>query len=150
MDIADIAAAIATRFGNLTPPTGYVAIQKSTPKRQSTVGKLPIAETAWASTHDLTYGFGRREGVADFTTTVLFPKAKDEPTTDAMLQAWHDVLIDALLGQVQLGEWGTSNGVRGAYVRSVTPGEDQRGEPYLAALLVTIEVDFEHAIDIAA
>lgn len=150
MDIADIGAAIATAFGSLTPPSGYTAIQKSTYKRPQALGKLPAAVTAWDGTRDLSYGFGRREGVADFTTTVYFPQVGDEEAVDAMLQAWHDVVINALLGEVQLGEWGTTNGVRGAYVRAVSPGEGRLGEPYYAALEVTIEVDFEHAITIAA
>lgn len=152
MNIAAIGSAIATLFSTLTPPTGYVAIQKSTYLRQSGVGKLPLAVTSWDATRDLTYGFGRREGIAEFTTTVYFPQAKDEPTTDATLQAWHDVVIDATLGQLQLDQWGgaLNNGVRGAYVRSVTPGEKQLGESYYAALEVTIEVDFEHAITVSA
>jgi len=150
MDIADIGSAIAELFEDVTPPTGYTAIQKSTHLRQSAAGKLPLAVTSWAATRDITYGFGRREGIADFTTTVYFPKAKDEATTDEMLQVWHDRLIDALLGQLQLDEWGTSNGVRGAYVRSVTPGEEQLGEPYYAAIEVVIEVDFEHAVSMTA
>ena len=150
MDIAAIGSAIATMFGALTPPTGYSAIQKSTYLRQSGAGKLPLAVTSWVNTRDIQYGFGRREGMADFTTTIYFPKSKDEATTDATLQEWHDVLIDALLGQLQLDQWGSPNGVRGAYVRSVTPGEEQLGEPYYAALQVAIEVDFEHAITISA
>jgi len=149
MNIAHVGAAIATLFTNLVPPTGYVAIQTSTYLRQGSAGKLPLAVTSWVNTRDITYGFGRREGIADFTTTIYFPKAKDEATTDAMLQAWHDKVIDALLGQLQLAEWNTSNGVRGAYVRSVTPGEELLGETY-AALEVVIEVDFEHAITVAA
>lgn len=149
MDIAAIGAAISDLFADLDPPDGSIAIQNATHLRQSGAGKLPLAVTSWVGTRDVTYGFGRREGIADFTTTVYFPKAKDEPTTDAMLQAWHDVVIDATLPRLQLDEWGTSNGVRGAYVRSVTPGEEQLGEPYYAALEVAIEVDFEHAIEVA-
>lgn len=150
MDIADIGSAIATLFGNLTPPTGYTAIQKSTHRRQSAAGKLPLAVTSWVTTRDLEYGFGRREGVADFTTTIYFPMAKDDEASDTMLQAWHDVVIDATLPNLQLDEWGTENGVRGAYVRSVTPGASQLGEPYYAALEVAISVDFEHAIEVEA
>lgn len=149
MDIAAIGSAIATLFQNLVPPTGYTAIQKSTHLRQSGVGKTPLAVTSHVGTRDLTYGFGRREGLADFTTTLYLPKAGDEETTDAMLQAWHDVVIDATLPKLQLDQWGTSNGVRGAYVRSVTPGEEQLGEPFYAALEVAIEVDFEHAIAVS-
>jgi hypothetical protein len=149
MNIANIGEAIAYLFSTLVPPTGYVAIQKSTYLRQVGAGKLPIAVTAWTGTRDIEYGFGRREGKADFTTTIYFPAAKDEETTDATLQAWHDVVIDALLGQLQLDEWNTTNGVRGAYVRSVTPGEALLGETRPALEVVT-EVDFEHAITVAA
>lgn len=150
MDIAAIGSAISTLFGALTPPTGYTAIQVSTYKRRNKLGKIPAAVTVWFNTRDLEYGFGRREGIADFTTTLYFPKSGDEGKDDETLQAWHDVLIDALLGQLQLGQWGTTNGVRGAYVRSVTPGEEQLGEPYYNVIEVVIEVDFEHAITISA
>ena len=150
MIIKDIGEAIASLFSDLAAPIGYTDIQKSTYLRQGGVGKLPMAVTSWTKTRDLTYGFGRREGIADFVTILYFPQGKDAATTDAMLQAWHDVVIDVTLGKLQLDEWGTANGVRGAYVRSVTPGEEQLGEPNYAALEVVIEVDFEHAVTVAA
>ena len=146
MNIADIGSAIADLFGKVEAPIGYVDLQRSTFLRQAGTGKLPLAVTTWVGTRDLTYGFGRREGIAGYVTTIYFPKAKDDATTDATLQAWHDVLIDALLGNLQLDQWATANGVDGAYVRSITPGEAQLGEPYLAALEVAIEVHFEHAV----
>jgi hypothetical protein len=150
MDIAAIGQAVAVLFADLDPPEGYLAIQKSTHRRQMGAGKLPLAVTAWDGTRDLEYGFGRREGKVDLTTTIYFPVTADAESTDAMLQAWHDVVIDALLGQLQLGQWAAPNGVRGAYVRSVRPGAEQLGEPYYAVLKVAIEVDFEHGVDVSA
>lgn len=149
MDIADIGAAIALRFKNLTPPTGYKAIQFSTHRRQLGLGKLPAAVTSWVATRDLNIAFYERWGFADFTTTLYFEKGKAEDD-DATLQAWHDVVVDALVGQIQLGEWGAPNGVDDAQVRSVTPGEEQLGEPYYAALEVVIEVRFKHPVAAAA
>ena len=148
MDIAAIGSAIATRFSSasLTAPSGYTTVQKSTSKRVWNPGKLPMVVVSWVGLRDLTYGYGHREGVADFVATFYYSKAADDEATDAALQAWSDVLVDRLLGQIQLGEGGTPNEVRGAYVRSVTPGQERLGDAELAVLEIAIEVEFEHDV----
>jgi len=148
MDIAAIGSAIATRFssGSLTAPSGYTTVQKSTSKRQKGPGKLPMVVVSWVGTRDITYGYGHRAGVADFEATFYYAKSADIEITDDGLQAWSDVLIDRLLGQIQLGEGDATNEVRGAYVRSITPGDERLGDAELAVLEIAIEVEFEHDV----
>jgi len=150
MNVADIGSAIATRFAAVVAPTNYTAIQKSTSQRQKGAGKLPMVVVTWMGTRDLEYGYGRRKGVADFSARFYYSQAADDAATDAALQAWHDKLVDALLGQIMLGEAATANGVTGAYVRAVIPGEAKLGEPNYAVLQVAVEVEFTHAVTFAA
>jgi hypothetical protein len=145
MDLKAVADAIADRFAGITPPPGYTKIQKASGQRQKGIGKLPVVMVRWDTTRDLTYGFGEREGFMDFTATLFVSKASDVAKTDAAIQAWHDALADALLGELQLDQWGAPNGVRGAYVRSLTPEYEALEEEW-ATIDVTIEVEFHHAI----
>ena len=149
MNVADIGSAIATLFENLTPPTGYTAIQKATSKLQLSLGKLPAVIVAWGGTSDITYGFGERKAVVNYTATLYLPKI-DSTTDDTALQAWHDVVIDVLHPQVLLDLSGSPNEVQGAYVRDIQPGEAQVGEPYYAALEISIEVEVWHPVSLTA
>ena len=100
---------------------------------------------SWDTTRDLVYWNEQRSGVIDFTGTFFYPKSAEAARTDAGLQAWADVLMDALLGKFQLGEGDTSNRISGAWVRSVSVDQESLGEGVeLAVLLVAIEVEFEN------
>lgn len=149
MNITAIGSAISTLFAALTPPTGQAALQEVSSKRQLGLGKLPAVIVSWTNTRDITIGFGERRGVIDYTATLYLPKVSAE-ADDTALQAWHDVVIDVLLTQLQLNQWGSPNGVLGAEMRSVTPGEEQLGESYYAALECAIEVEFWHPVTVSA
>jgi hypothetical protein len=141
MDLKAVADAIADRFAGITPPPGYTKIQKASGQRQKGIGKLPVVMVRWDTTRDLTYGFGEREGFMDFTATLFVSKASDVAKTDAAIQAWHDALADALLGELKLDQ----PDVRGAYVRSLTPEYEALEEEW-ATIDVAIEVDFKQLI----
>ena len=146
METAPIGAAIATLFDDLTPPTGHTDIQSATSKRQTGAGKLPMVVVSWTGTRDFVIGFKERTGTVDYVATFYYSKQADNAATDDALQAWSDVLADALLGQIQLGEWAAPNGVNNALMTSVTPGIGQLGGESYAVLEMPIEVTFWHQV----
>jgi len=150
MDIAAIGSAIATRFAAVTAPTNYAAIQASTYLRQKGAGKAPFVITYFNGTRDLEYAYQRRSGVADYTAIFYYSKAADIEQTDTGLQAWHDKLLDALIGQLMLGQSGGTNGVTGAYMRAARLGESTLGGVDFAVIEMPIEVEFTHAVTVAA
>jgi len=149
MDVAAIGDGIADLFADLVPPAGYTAIQKVSSKRQLALGKLPAVVISWVTTRDVSVYNLRRWATVDYTATLYLPKI-DAEKDDAALQAWHDVVIDALLPRLQLDQWASPNGVYEATVVSVTPGEEQLGEPYYAALEAAIEVKTWHPVTVSA
>ena len=149
MNIAAIGSAISDLFAALTPPSGYLALQKVSNVRQATLGKLPAVVVEWVDTRDIVIGFGERTAVVEYSAKLFLPKVSDEKDDEAQ-QAWHDVVIDALLLGVLLNEVGNANGIKDAQVQSVTPGEEQLGEPYYAALDVSIAVEVWHPVTVSA
>lgn len=105
MDTAAIAAAIALRFGPaaITPPTGYADIRLSTHRLPKSIVTTPTVlvfppEASWS------YGASHRTGDLLFPVRFYAEVTADLPRATDAVYAWHDVLIEMLTGQVQLGQ----------------------------------------------
>lgn len=148
MDTATIGANIATRFDGATAPSGYPDLQLVTAKRQKGLGKLPALIVYFNGYRDLEYGHSRRKGVMSYSARFYYALGSDVADVDAGLQAWHDVLIDRLLGQLMLGEG--ANGVTGAYIRSSNLGVSPLGGNEYAVIDFGVDVEFTEEVTFTA
>lgn len=92
-DVKAIAAAVASGFGSLTPPTGYAAIRRATDARPNSIATFPFVTVdlpdgqmvVMGSGIDITLNFRARLWLAKHTA--------DQARDDAVLLAWCGVLI---------------------------------------------------------
>ena len=153
MDLADIASALATRYssGSLTAPTGYTTVQSSTHLLAEGGGKTPFVRILFDGLHDVELPVGRRrKGIARFIVRFHVDQASSLENVTTALYAWHDVLLDRTVGQLQLGEGATSNAVTGAYVSGTRFGLTTLGGAEYAVIELTVDVSFNHSVSAAA
>lgn len=105
MDLAAIAAAIADLFdpAGITPPTGLTNIRQSTHRLPQAITHTPQVlvfppEMQWK------HGASQRTGDLLFLVRWYIGMTSDLPRAVDAAYAWHDVLLERMVGQVQLGE----------------------------------------------
>lgn len=103
MNLTGIASAIATRYANLTPPSGYAAVTTSThlpPQNLVSWPTVLVVHTGGA----VSVTASNRSGLLEFAVRFYLPQPSDLGQAIEAQYAWLPTLLDALDGQVQLGE----------------------------------------------
>ena len=115
MDLAAVATQLAVRFGPtaITPPTGYDDVALSTHLLPQAIGTTP---TVIVFPPDITYNYptANRTGDATFPVRFYIAQTGDLSAATTAVYAWYSVLVDQLVGNVQLGQ--SSTGVTHALV----------------------------------
>lgn len=97
-DVKAIAAAIASGYASLTPPTGYIAIRRATDKRSNSAAVFPFV-TVWFDEGSLVL----QPVVFTLQFKVRFwlsKKSGDQPRDDAAVLNWLGILMVAGLTTV--------------------------------------------------
>lgn len=111
IDFADIAAALASRFGALTPPTGLAAIRSATHLLPENITELPcVLVFPFRADTSFSYDPYSRTGMLTFPVRFFFDKTP-LPQRMADLYQWLQTLYDVypVSSSIDLG--------LGAYVR---------------------------------
>lgn len=111
-DIKAVAAALATGYASLTPPTGYPAIRRSTEMRPNAIPTFPMVTVSWD------------DGVQSMPPTVfeLLFKVRlwfgkhtgDQARDDALVLAWLGVILVANFTTVNAAAIAAGNQVKSA------------------------------------
>jgi hypothetical protein len=122
MDVHAIATALADRFSaaNVTPPSGYDDIALATAELPNAITSLPAV---LVFPPDGTWSFNAgasRVGDLRFMVRVYLGPMLDTGRNAEMVNKWHSVLIEQIIGRLALGQ-GT-NGVTHAFITSSSSG----------------------------
>lgn len=137
MNLTGIASAIATRYDNLTPPSGYDAITTAThlpPQNLVSWPSVLVIHTGGA----LSVTASNRSGLLEFAVRFFLPIPSDLSKAIEGQYAWLPVLIEALDGQVHLGEG--DDGVAAANVTGYQVGFLTWGGEEFPGIELTVEV----------
>jgi hypothetical protein len=118
MNLATIAAAVATRFSSsaVTAPSGYAPISASTHRLPSAIPGTPcVIVKPPAITWQPTPGGAQRVGVLEFPVELYVAESAPAPEVTDALYAWHDVLEEQLKAKYDLG-LSASEGVIDAFI----------------------------------
>lgn len=102
-DYEAIGAAIAARYAAATPPSGQDALKLATDDAPEQLGFTP-ALVVFVGDETIEWGPVRtRVSGADFVARLYLPQDAPFPTRMARLSKWRAALLDAVVGQIQLG-----------------------------------------------
>lgn len=122
MDVHAIATALAGRFAaaNITPPAGYDDIAVATAELPNALTSLPAV---LVFPPDGTWSFNAgasRVGDLRFMVRVYLGPMMDNGRNAEMINKWHSVLLEQLMGKLALGQ-GT-NGVTHSFITGSNSG----------------------------
>lgn len=103
MNLATIAANLATRFSNVTPPSGYGALHECTHLLPTAVTSTPTLVVFPPDIELEAAGGPTRFGIATFPVRVYIGLETDLPNAIAATYAWYDAFQDLPLGDIDLG-----------------------------------------------
>jgi hypothetical protein len=111
-DIKAVAAAVASGYASLTPPTGYSAIRRATDTRPNAIPTFPIVTVAFDEGEEII-----QPVVFTLRFTVRFwlsKKTGDQKRDDAAVLSWLGVLMVASLTTVNTAAVAAGNQVKSA------------------------------------
>ena len=121
MNRLDIATALAARFapGALTPPSGETDIRSSTYLLPATITQTPCV-LVFPPEETFAHSTRNRQSVQEWRVVFYLGQRGDTAPEMTRAYGWADVLADALVGQVHLGE--SADGVAYAVVAGMRTG----------------------------
>lgn len=147
MDVAAIAAAIATRFGAalITPPSGYNDIALATADLPSAITDTPTV-LVFPPAGQWSFSAGAsRVGDLAFPVRFYVARSADNPRATAAVNAWYSVLIERLIGQLALGQ--SAAGVTHSFITGSQAGTLTYADVEYVGIELTVEVHLVEGID---
>ncbi|MEY4170634.1 MAG: hypothetical protein RLZ94_1707 [Actinomycetota bacterium] len=147
MDIQAIATALAGRFtaANITPPSGYPNISSSTAEVPGALTSLP-AVVVYPPQGSWGFNAGAsRVGDLTFNVRIFLAPMHDTPRGATLVNKWHSVLIEQLMGQLALGQ--SSNGVTHSFITASQAGTMQHADIEYFGVELTVEVHLVEGIN---
>ena len=147
MDVHAIATAIAGRFSaaNVTPPSGYADIALSTAELPNAITSLPAV---LVFPPDGTWSFNAgaaRVGDLRFDVRVYLGPMMDNGRNAEMVNKWHSVLIEQLIGNLALGQ--ATNGVTHSFITGSNSGMIEYADINYVGLEFEVTVHLVEAIN---
>lgn len=140
MNLATIAANLATRMGTVTPPSGYPPLELSTHLLPTGVVSTPTLLVFPPEGSLEGAGGDVRFGVLPFPVRVYLGQEADRPNAIAAAYAWFDAFLDLPLANISLGGLAY---VVDAFTTGFRIGElTYAGQPYIG-------IEFEVRVRIA-
>lgn len=103
VDYEAIGAAIAARYAAQTPPSGESALRLATDDAPGQINLTP-ALVVFAGDEAINWGPVRtRVSECEFAVRLYFGQDADFPVRMARMSKWRRALLDAIVGQIQLG-----------------------------------------------
>lgn len=149
MDLSAIAAAIALRFdpSTVTPPSGYDDIKLSTHRLPNAITETPTV-LVMATSGDFSYASMMRTGNLGFRVAFYYAPKEDLPRVMDALYAWFPVLVERLVGQVQLGQ--SANGVTHAVIGGYNVGWIRHADIEYAGIEFGVVVHLSEGVNFVA
>ena len=147
MDVHAIATAIANRFSaaNVTPPTGYADIALSTAELPNAITSLP-AVLVFPPDGNWSFNAGAvRTGDLRFPVRVYLGPMLDNGRNAEMVNKWHSVLIEQLIGSLALGQ--ATNGVTHCFIDNSSSGMIEYADVSYAGLEFEVNVHVVEGIN---
>lgn len=147
MDIHAIATAIAGRFaaGNVTAPSGYPNIASSTAEPPDAITSLP-AVVVYPPQGSWSYTAGSaRTGDLSYPVRIFLGTMHDTPRGATLVNKWHSVLLEQLMGQLALGQ--ASNGVTHSFITSSQAGTLRYADIEYYGVELTVNVHLVEGIN---
>lgn len=139
-DYDAIATALAARFaaGQMSPPSGQLAIRSSTATLPGKVTATPVV-LVFPDSGTYEYGASTRQGDARFRVQLIYSMGLDMPRDSVGLRKWIGVLSDQLKAAAQLGGIVASARVAGWKTAKISYGGDEFNGIELDVDIVTAE-----------
>lgn len=96
-----IASSLASRFGQVTPPTGYSTLRSSTYELPDQIGATPCV-LVFPPEEQFSYPPSMRSSLQDWTVRFYIARTQDQKRQVSDLYRWADALIPQLDGLVHL------------------------------------------------
>lgn len=147
MDVHAIATAIADRFSaaNVTPPSGYDDIALATADMPNALTSLP-AVIVFPPDGNWTFNAGgARVGDLRFMVRVYLGPMLDTGRNAVMVNKWHSVLVEQLLGRLALGQ--ANNGVTHSFITSTSSGVIEYADIPYVGLEIEVTVHLVEGIN---
>ena len=145
MNDRTIAAAIATRLGATTAPTGQETIKVATADFPDSLSLFPTLIVGVSRMAGGTHTSGQLTLPMEFDAALYLSKADGSPRRSQAVRDWITALYARIAGQFQLG---LSSYVTVAMVTAWTPGASYVGEAY-DGVTFTISVGVKEAVTTA-
>lgn len=142
-----IAQALAARFapGTMTVPSGLVDVVASTEVLPPAIGATPTV-LVFPPTERFSYSPGTRKSAQEWRVVFYLAQTGDVGAAITTLYQWHDVLIERLIGRVQLGQSG-SGGVAHAELVGARTGRVTYNEAEYVGIELAIGVGLSEGIN---
>jgi hypothetical protein len=143
MDTYAVGTALAARFGNITPPTGYDAIKLTTALAPDNISVYPAVIILPPDT-TLSYSMNRQvDEMHVFTVRFIIPRSMGTDRGIKALYAWRDAIVKGAVGNQDLDVVG----VVSCLVTNVTMGDVSYGaDDELLAIDCRTEVRFRSVV----
>lgn len=137
-----IASTLASRFGQVTPPSGYAALRSSTYLLPDQIAATPCV-LVFPPEEQFSYPPSSRHSLMDWTVRFYIQRTGDSPRQIDSLYRWADALIPQLDGLVHLSQ---SASVNYADVAGVRTGPVTYAEETFDGIELSVIVNAQEAV----
>lgn len=140
-----IASTLASRFGQVTPPSGYDSIRLSTYELPDQIAATPTV-LVFPPEEQLSYPPSMRHSLQEWTVRLYLARVSDLKRQVVDLYKWSDVLVPQLDGLVHLAQ---SDSVNYADVTGLRSGPLLYAEETYDGIEISVVVNAQEAVTFA-